>query len=53
MTAFLAIAGFFTALWGWYNLRNEQNLPWSGIAFLVGMGMWGWACSLYTGVSLL
>lgn len=38
--------------WGWTNLREGCRLPWSGICFLLGLGLWGWAMSLATGVSL-
>src|SRR5262249_50876198 len=39
----LGIAGIG---WGWWNIRNERTLPWSGISLLVGVVLWVWALSI-------
>ena len=35
----LALIAVLLAGWGWINLRSERCLPWSGVSFLVGMGL--------------
>lgn len=39
-----AISGAFGLIgicWGW---RNDNRLPWSAVAFVVWLFMWGYAC---------
>jgi hypothetical protein len=39
MAALLGIAG---GSWGWINFRRGDRLPYSGIAFIVGMVLWAY-----------
>ena len=38
------LIGLFAICWGWWNLRWERRLPLSGIVFMVGCLLWGYAC---------
>jgi len=45
----LGLGGIF---WGWWNLRFERRLPLSGIIFLIGCVLWGYACLIILPLSI-
>src|SRR5262249_52707390 len=38
------LLGFIFIAWGWWHLREERYLPFSGIVFLVGCLLWAIGC---------
>jgi hypothetical protein len=38
----LGIAGLGGIGWGWWHIKDERSLPWSGISFFLGCVLWGW-----------
>jgi len=40
------IIGLLGIAWGWWNLRMERRLPASGIVFVIGIALWGYACTV-------
>jgi len=38
------LIGLIFLVWGWWNLRLERHMPFSGILFAAGCGLWAYAC---------
>lgn len=42
-----AVAAFAMALWGWFNLRRELNVPWGFSALVCGCALWGYTVNCW------